>query len=205
MAKTLYHSELAGLEWVEVTIKSEVTPSKYSGKPPFVTMVVDRVERNYNVENDACADALRGRIGQKVVLRAFGSREEATIELEQGTPEPQRNAPAQQPRSQQPKGNTNTRQQPSNAPTQPQSGGKSPLMLAKEDRNRICNLELLALEGAVGVMYDFNARHDFEMSFEQLQAVAAHVFMNLKDRGHLDAMPVERLNLPEQRTPRAKQ
>lgn len=121
MAKTLYHSELTSLAWTEVTIKGDVTPSKYKGKPPFVAMIVAGEERLYNVENDTCGDALRGRNGQKLVIRAVGSRDEATIEIEGGASEPAHAAPAQPPRAAQPAPSTNTRATTATPPAQSQS------------------------------------------------------------------------------------
>lgn len=81
--KTLYQSELISYDWVEITIKGPLTKSKYPGKPPYVPILLDGVERFYDVENEACENAFKGRkIGERYVIRATGGREEARIEFE---------------------------------------------------------------------------------------------------------------------------
>jgi hypothetical protein len=184
MAKTLYHSALAQMGDVQVVIKSEVTPSKYKGKPPFVSMLVENEEKNYNVENDACGDALKGRIGQTLTIRALGSREEATIEILGNAPAPARNSPAQQPRQSAPQ---NTRPNDTHAPASAED-----VTGAQIDAARAANLELIAIDRAITVYEDFNQRHDFEMSYEHFQAVASSIFIALSQRGWIDKMPGDR-------------
>lgn len=79
--KTLWHSELVGLGEIDVVIQSEVTPSKFAGKSPWVAMIVNGRERYYSCENEDCADALRGLKGQKVHLAATGGRDDAAIHI----------------------------------------------------------------------------------------------------------------------------
>lgn len=106
MSKTLYHSSLVKEGRVVVQITSDVIASKFAGKPPFVGMTLAGAERNYSVENEACANALRGRKGQTVLLEATGRDTDAAINLyaapvgaSAGTPTPQAAPPAPAPQA----------------------------------------------------------------------------------------------------------
>lgn len=83
MAKTLYHSELAKLGDVLVTVTTDVQPSKYSKpgapKPNWVGLRIDGEDRTYNIESDACEQFFAGRKGETLTVQAFGSRDAATI------------------------------------------------------------------------------------------------------------------------------
>jgi len=100
--KTLYHSELVQMGEVQVTVQSDVQQSKYQGKPPYVILKIDRAERLYNCENQACEEFFNGTKGQTFVLQATGTREEAQIEYvrdgEPGEPDRPARAPAPQQR-----------------------------------------------------------------------------------------------------------
>lgn len=78
---TLYHSELVQMGPIRVKIKSDVTASKFDGKPNYVIMEIDGQKRNYNCENPDCEDALDKMSGRTVMLEATGSREEASIKI----------------------------------------------------------------------------------------------------------------------------
>lgn len=79
MSKTLYHSALCQLGEVAVTVKSDVLTSKFKKDQRYVVLVVDGEEKNYNCENDNCADFFDGQKGASFVLLAEGSREEAVL------------------------------------------------------------------------------------------------------------------------------
>lgn len=80
--KTVYHSQLSAASPLRVMLTSDVKPSKFAGKPPWVAFKVDGDpgEYQYTVENDACGAALSG-LPRNVwfLLTAAGSRESATI------------------------------------------------------------------------------------------------------------------------------
>jgi len=81
---TLYHSELVDLTSngpVQALIKSDVTPSKYKDKQPFVKMFINGRERTYNCENESCEAALADMRDQPVLIEASGSREEAELNV----------------------------------------------------------------------------------------------------------------------------
>lgn len=82
--KTLYHSELVQLGPVEVEVKSDVLESKY-GKSDYVVFEIDGYERQYNVENSACGNALDRLKGQVVIIEATGSRDDAEIIVSEPT------------------------------------------------------------------------------------------------------------------------
>jgi hypothetical protein len=82
--KTLFHSELATLGPVRVTVKEERRASKYSKpnapKPDYVTLLLNGAERFYTVENEGCATFFDGTKGTTFTLNASGSRESALLE-----------------------------------------------------------------------------------------------------------------------------
>lgn len=87
--KTLYHSKLCQLGAVLIDLVKGPQPSKHANKPEYVTMTIDDGEgegvreRYYNCENKNCADFFRGfKEGEQLVIIATGSREDATIELD---------------------------------------------------------------------------------------------------------------------------
>ncbi len=82
MAKTLYHSELSKLGLITARVLSEVNPSKFQGKPPYVILEIGDEERIYSTENQQCSKALSGLKGRMIELEAKGSREQATIRVE---------------------------------------------------------------------------------------------------------------------------
>lgn len=77
--KSLFHSELSKLGPIQVTVKTDVLQSKFQGKPNYVVLECDGVERNYSCENAACEAALRGLRGRTVTVEATGSRDDAAI------------------------------------------------------------------------------------------------------------------------------
>ena len=84
MAKNCYHSNLAKLSPVTVTVTSDVMPSKFKkeGSPnKWVVLKINGEEFSHSLENEACATALTGLKGQTVTLRASGSREDASIAI----------------------------------------------------------------------------------------------------------------------------
>lgn len=95
--KTLYHSELVQMGAVKVKILSEVKPSKYTDKPPYVEVEIDGAVRQYNCENDACAAEMDEKVGQVVILEASGSREEAEISIAAAAAGPPQEDPAEAP------------------------------------------------------------------------------------------------------------
>lgn len=80
--KTLYHSELVQMGHVQVTQKNLPQKSKYAGKPDYVALVIDGVERLYNCENETCAAFfnVQGNQGRTMVIEAQGTREDAIID-----------------------------------------------------------------------------------------------------------------------------
>lgn len=78
--KGIYHSTLASFGPAYVTVKSDVLQSKKKGSY-FVVLEHEGEEQFYNVENDACGDALRNLKGKSITIKAEGSRDDATIKI----------------------------------------------------------------------------------------------------------------------------
>lgn len=81
--KTLYHSELNKMGIINARVNSEPTASKYPDRPKFVVLEIDGTERFYDCENEECEFALTGLKDTWVELEAHGSREEASIRIDQ--------------------------------------------------------------------------------------------------------------------------
>ena len=94
--KNLYHSEAATLGPIRVTVKTDVMPSKFKGKSPYVVLLIDGHERNYSCENEECQKALIGLKGRTIMMEATGGREDARI-IVAGATAPQGGEPASQP------------------------------------------------------------------------------------------------------------
>jgi hypothetical protein len=81
-------------------------------------MLVMGEEKNYNVENPNCGNALRGRVGQSITIVASGSRDDATIQLVGNAPAQAHNSP---PQGAPPQSQGHTPAQHTNAPAPSQS------------------------------------------------------------------------------------
>lgn len=82
--KTVYHSTLRSAGSLVVMFTSEVKESQYRGKPPYVEFKVqgDDSTYQYNTENDAIAELIRGiPRNEWVEITATGTKEEADIEV----------------------------------------------------------------------------------------------------------------------------
>ncbi len=103
MSKTLFQSELSKLGPVTVEVTSDILKSKFDGKPDFVVIKLNGVERTYNLENPSCGEVFHGRKGQTITIQATGSREAAAVELvDDGDIAPAPRAAAPAPRAPQP-------------------------------------------------------------------------------------------------------
>lgn len=81
LKKGLYHSELVQMGQVTADITSDVLPSKYKKGTFYCAMIIDGRDREYNVENDTCKAKLADSKGQRLLIEATGSREDADIEV----------------------------------------------------------------------------------------------------------------------------
>lgn len=74
MAKisNLYHSALAAMGPVRVTVKAEQAKSKYPNKPNYVTLTINGVDHYYSAENPGCADFFNGTKGRTFTIVAEG-------------------------------------------------------------------------------------------------------------------------------------
>ena len=81
--KTVYHSELAAMGPVRVTVLSDVMPSKFSKpgtpRPDWVALKIGNEDKIYTVENESCGEFFQGQKGRTFTLVAEGSREQATL------------------------------------------------------------------------------------------------------------------------------
>lgn len=122
----IYHSELARLGEVEVEVASDVLPSKVRKGSFFVYLNIDGQSRTYTPENDGCKAFFEGQKGHRMLIRAEGGRDNASISFVKDLEPAPRN---QQPTQQQPQ-HTNGNHAPSNPPPRQEapaaSGGQQP-------------------------------------------------------------------------------
>lgn len=128
MAKTLFHSELVKLSPVKVTVKGDVSKSKFKDKPDYVILIIGGEERTYNTENPGCADFFRGQKGRTFTVVAEGREADAILTyVGEAMPD---NTPAQAANSQQPPARPATPPQGQQAPTRqsvpPPASGPTP-------------------------------------------------------------------------------
>lgn len=209
MGKTLYHSELVKAGETDITITCNApTPSKYSNKPPFMTLNWNGEDRLYNCENDGCGEDLSGRQGQTVRIIAEGRDQDAKITVLETLPNrprdtrtstqpPPRSAPVARPPARE--------QAPPREPAQRQS--EPPRRMTKEDREAA---EWEAFKKTsrrakqMGVMMHLclqqasNCAADTKgaLSNEDVRQLAITMFIELKGRTELDALPIEVLSGP---------
>ena len=78
-AKTLYHSVLVKLGPVKVTVKSDVSKSKFQGKPDFCYLVINGEEFGYSFDSPACQQFFTGQKGRSFMIQAEGRDADAKI------------------------------------------------------------------------------------------------------------------------------
>ena len=197
MSKTLYHSELVNIGPARAVVASNVTPSKFDGKPPWVALDFQNgmPNRLYNVENDACGKAFDGHVGELVFFQAFGSRDTATIQITDAQPAAggQPHAPA--PSQDQPPAFDQAAPQPpqSQAPQPSSSAGNVDETLAK-----VSNLMCRALQGARYVDRWYAEAYGQPLTPDQFQAITSTIFIAADRRGGIDEMSATRLPIPAQ-------
>lgn len=89
MNMTMYHSELTKLGTFELQVRGGLTPSKFAGKPGFIPVSVNGVERLLVSEGPEYENALMAIGGDVVTAKASGSKHLAKIELVDGFEVPQ--------------------------------------------------------------------------------------------------------------------
>lgn len=202
--KTLFHSELVKAGPVTATIRSNVTPSKFKDKPPYVEMVIGGHARQYNVENDHCAMALDGLTNQVVILSATGTREDARIDVgtREGDSAPAtapEATPAQQSTAQPPKAPhkpASERRGPSQPPAAQQKAPSS-LMTCVHRAEQIANVNKVAIIKAFDTAEELQAERGIVLERHEIIAVATNIairmgydnFHTQMPTGHMDTTP----------------
>lgn len=141
---TLYHSALVHAGPVEVTITCDKPiRSRFDGKPDYISLKHEGASHTYNIENQACADALTGLKGQVVTIEATGREDDAAIYVTDVNGDPvsadqapaQRQAPARQPQRQAPPARQQAPAQRQQAPAQRQAPAhNAPPKLTPEEK-----------------------------------------------------------------------
>jgi|DEB0MinimDraft_10_1074344.scaffolds.fasta_scaffold63274_2 hypothetical protein len=204
MSKTLYHSELVNIGPARAVVASNVTPSKFDGKPPWVALDFQNgmPNRLYNVENDACGKAFDGHVGELVFFQAFGSRDTATIQITDAQPAAGGHPPTQPA---QPHAPAPSQDQPpafdQAAPQPPQSQAPQPSSSAgnvDETLAKVSNLMCRALQGARYVDRWYAEAYGQPLTPDQFQAITSTIFIAADRRGGIDEMSATRLPIPAQ-------
>jgi hypothetical protein len=78
-AKNLFHSGLAKMGPVMVTVKTEPTPSKFPGKPAYCYLQINGEEFGYSFDSPACQQFFTGQKGRSFMIQAEGRDADAKI------------------------------------------------------------------------------------------------------------------------------
>lgn len=78
-SKTLYHSQLCKLGPVMVTVKSDVSKSKFQGKPDYVYLEINGEKFGYSFDSPACQQFFTGQKGRSFMIEASGRDADAKI------------------------------------------------------------------------------------------------------------------------------
>ena len=211
MAKTLYHSGLVKMGPVQVTVKSEVLPSKFKDKPPYVVLAIGNEDFNYSTENDECAGFFEGQKGATFTLVAEGSRENAILTyVGQAAPEPPPEQPAKPParKANRPPGMAAAANRPpatQQQPAQPPAAGNRPpaqqedpapprtpkapetpeekLNRIKRAANRVANTWVVAYAAALHAKEQVREQLGAEVTQDQFQACVATIAVQLERDG----------------------
>lgn len=196
--KTLYHSELVGMEAVQVEILSDVLDSKFKKGSQFVEMRIDGHTRSYNVENQDCADKLEGMKGRKVMLEATGSREEADIKIlgsgdgdnEREERDTRREEPEREERHSERQEREPERKSAKPAPATGPALDLDNFKECKKDANRIANTWLAAFDAAIYVRNQVKSVHkDDALTSSEFNTLTTTIFIQLCRDGKNGMMP----------------
>ena len=80
-AKNLFHSGLAKMGPVMVTVKTEPTASKFPGKPAYCYLQINGEEFGYSFDSAACEQFFTGQKGRSFMIQAEGRDADAKIVL----------------------------------------------------------------------------------------------------------------------------
>lgn len=167
--KGVYHSTLTRAGEITVTIQSDVMDSKDKGKY-YCVIQHEGFDHFYNIENNACAEALKGRKGQTVTLLATGRDTTAAIEvkgaIEGASPTPPTKVPYA------------SKQKPAT----------DPLANAQKVATEAGKAMDIALLEAVGVRDRFDANNDPKITPEHFQAIAASMFIHMDRVGAIHGL-----------------
>ena len=78
-AKTLFHSGLAKMGQVMVTVKTEPRKSQFPGKPDYCYLQINGEEFGYSFDSPACQQFFTGQKGRSFMIQAEGRDADAKI------------------------------------------------------------------------------------------------------------------------------
>jgi hypothetical protein len=208
-SKTLYHSELVKLSPVQVTVQSDVLPSQFKGKPPFVVLLVKGRERNYSCENEGCEVFFDGQKGRSFTLIAAGRGAEATLTYvgealpEQAAPPvaPPANRPPPPPppvspgavltppppQSSPPANVGALPARPAAPPKPPEQSDAAKLARCRQHANKLANCWLLAFAAASFARKQVLDQFGVELSQDQFQGCVTNLSIKMQHDGvHLN-------------------
>ena len=199
---TIYHSTLVSEGEIEALLNSEPCKSKFPAKDGsvqyYVEMIIAGTKHQLILENDSCRSALTGYKGQTVTIRASGSRDNATLDVdgirvgtEQQAAPAQRQQPAPQRQTvapQQHESHPGQSQAPPQQATAPSS--EDTLKEARLTIMQITNLHLLCAKAVS--QYEapnFKKATGEEMSESQRQGAIGSLFIEAARSGLVRQMP----------------
>ena len=219
----MWHSELVQMNQVEVEVKQDARKSKYGAdKPDYVELIIGGNLRQYQVESPQCGEFFKGRVGQKILIEARDSREQASIHLmgppkgqtQQSAPQQPTNVrPQNAPTTNQPPADTRQASAPTSAPAPTKTAEqiaaealavkKDAVLAAMKFANKKSNAFEIAMK-AVDHLAERRAKAGRAITPEQFQGIVTSIFIAMDRAGQTDTLPTGDLDkyLPE---PKSKQ
>lgn len=225
---TLFHSEFIRLcesGPVEITVVKEAQQSKFPGKPPYATILIEGRERQYWCDNESIEQFFAGQAGRSFSVIAEGGKGEEVLTYVGEVASPQERRRETPPRArretQAPPPARETQRPPANPPRgetaarQSKPADKSDTPEAREERYKVAIAEVkvaagremvlaaIASDAAEIVAERHMKKHGKPMSEERIQGIAMRMMISLSSRagtlpsGHMEKyLPFEPKALP---------
>ena len=198
----MFHSELVKLGPVDITVKTEVRPSKYPDKPDWVGLDIQGTERYLSIENSQVAGFFEFAGLGPIRVHATGNRDDARIVgVPEDSPEPAPVAPRPVPAPARPAPPAaRPAPAPAPAPAQRQVAAFDDLDKARKIAERTTNAWEMIMRELLARISQFpeEVSGPFLSNPAALQAACATCMISSKDLGILACIPAGVILLPSE-------
>lgn len=203
---------------VQVTVTTDVLPSKFKGKPPYVGLRIAGEDWSYSTENDECAAFFEGQKGRTFTIVAEGREQQAVLtyvgeaapdpEPEREPAKPPAKAKSNRPPAGPPAGKktsapppaasapaTGTHPPAQTAPPEPQrrtvpaETPEQAVLRVKRHANKVANTWVVSYAAALYAKQQVKEQLGIEVTQDQFQACVATICVQLERDGLHHAMP----------------